>query len=131
MSKIFTNFKTYLKAHKIVSAIVVVVLAGGGYYWYQASNAPTAVTKYVVQDAALGSVVASVSGTGQVQAGTTIVVPAKVSETVTRIPVTVGEHVNAGQLLVQMDPTSEEQAVQQAQLSLQQAQLSLEETQQV
>lgn len=131
MSKLFTNLKLFIKAHKIVSAIVVIILGTGGYYAYQASTAPASVTKYVVQAAATGSVIASVSATGQVQAGTTINVAAKVSETVTRIPVTVGEHVNVGQLLVQMDPTTEERALQQAQLSLQQAQLSMEETQQV
>ncbi len=131
MSTLFAAFKKYIKAHKIISAIVVVVLAAGGYYAYQVSNTPATVTKYVVENATTGSVIASVSGTGQVQAGTTITVAAKVSETVTSIPVKVGEHVNAGQLLVQVDPTNEERALQQAQLSLQQAQLSLEETQQI
>jgi HlyD family secretion protein len=131
MPKTFTKLKLSIKAHKIVSAVVVIILAGGAYYAYQAGTAPAAITKYVVQDATTGSVIASVSATGQVQAGTTINVAAKVSETVTRIPVTVGEHVAAGQLLVQMDPTNEERALQQAQLSLQQAQLSLEEIQQV
>ena len=65
------------------------------------------------------------------QAGTTINVTPKVSETVTSIPVTVGQHVSAGQLLVQLDPTNEQRALQQAQLSLEQAQLSAQETDQV
>ncbi len=123
--------KTYIRAHKFVSAVVVLVLAGGGYGWYSAANAPTAVTKYVVKAATQGSVIASVSGTGQVQAGTTITVTPKVSETVTSIPVTVGEHVNAGQLLVQLDPTNEQRALASAQLALEQAQLSAEESDQV
>jgi multidrug efflux pump subunit AcrA (membrane-fusion protein) len=127
----FSKFKTYLRAHKILSAIVVILLATGAYYAYADANAPVAVTKYVVQTAAQGSVVASVSATGQVQAGTTIDVTPKVSEDVTSIPVTVGQQVSEGQLLLQLDPTTEQQAVSQAQLSLQQAQLSLEETQQV
>lgn len=131
MHTLLAACKGYIKAHKIISGIAVLVLVGGGYYWYQAVSTPATVTKYVVESAATGTVVVSVSGTGQVQAGTTIVVPAKVSETVTRIPVTVGQHVSAGQLLVQMDPTNEERSLNQAQLSLQQAQLSLEETQQV
>jgi HlyD family secretion protein len=131
MTTFFAKFKKYIKEHKIVSAIVVILLAVGAYYAYQASNVPVAVTKYVVQDATAGSVIASVSGTGQVQAGTTISVAAKVSETVTSIPVKVGDHVSAGQLLVQLDPTTEKQALAQAQLSLEQAQLSLQETQQI
>jgi multidrug efflux pump subunit AcrA (membrane-fusion protein) len=55
----------------------------------------------------------------------------KVSETVTSIPVAVGEHISAGQVLVQLDPTNEQRALQQAQLALEQAQLSAQETDQV
>jgi len=131
MPTFFGKCKIYIKKHKIITAIVVILLAVGAYYTYQANTTTTTVTKYVVQNATTGSVIASVSGTGQVQAGTTINVAAKVSETVTRVPVKVGQHVAAGQLLVQMDPTTEERAVKQAQLSLQQAQLSLQELQQV
>jgi multidrug efflux pump subunit AcrA (membrane-fusion protein) len=127
----FTKVKTYVRAHKIVSAIVVIVIAGGGYWWYSSANTAPIVTKYVVEDATQGTVVSSVSGTGQVQAGTTINVTAKVSETVTSIPVTVGEHVSASQVLVQLDPTNEQRALQQAQLSLEQAQLSAQQTNQV
>jgi multidrug efflux pump subunit AcrA (membrane-fusion protein) len=121
----------YARAHKIISIIVIVVLLGGGYYWYSVANTAPTVTKYVVEDATTGTIVSSVSATGQVQAGTTINVSPKVSEDVTSIPVTVGEHVYAGQLLVQLDPTNEQRALQQAQLSLEQAQLSAEESDQV
>lgn len=120
-----------MRAHKIISAIVAIVIIGGGYYWYSSATVATTVTKYVVQDATTGTIVSSVSATGQVQAGTTIEVTPKVSETVTSIPVTVGEHVKAGQLLVQLDPTNEQNALAQAQLSLEQAQLSAQETDQV
>ncbi len=120
-----------MRAHKIITGIVVIVLLGGGYYWYSAANTPPTLTKYVVENATTGTIVASVSGTGQVQAGTTIDVTPKVSETVTSIPVTVGEHVNAGQLLVQLDPTNEQRSLAQAQLSLEQAQLSAQEANQV
>jgi HlyD family secretion protein len=131
MANIFTKVKTYVKAHKIVSGVFVVLLVIGGYYSYAGANTATAVTKYVVQDATTGSVVSSVSATGQVQAGTTIDVTPKVSEDVTSIAVTVGEHVTAGQLLLQLDPTTEEQAVKSAQLALEQTQLSAQETDQV
>jgi len=125
------TFIKYIRAHKIVSIIVVIVLLAGGYYWYSVANTATTVTKYVVEDATQGTVVTSVSGTGQVQAGTTINVTPKVSETVTSIPVTVGKHVSAGQVILQLDSTSERRALAQAKLSLQQAQLNLQETQQV
>ena len=127
----FTKIKTYVRAHKIISGIVVILVAAGGYYWYSSANAAPSVTKYVAEAATQGTIVSSVSGTGQVQAGTTINVTPKVSETVTSIPVTVGQHVAEGQLLVQLDPTNEQRALSQAQLSLEQAQLSAQETNQV
>jgi HlyD family secretion protein len=125
------NFIKKMRAHKIISAVVAVVIVGGGYYWYANANTAPSVTKYVVADATTGTIVSSVSATGQVQAGTTIDVTPKVSETVTSIPVTVGEHVSAGQTLIQLDPTNEQRALSQAQLALEQAQLSAQETDQV
>ncbi len=127
----FGKFKQYIRAHKIISAIVVILLATGAYFAYADSRPSATVTKYVVQNATLGSIVASVSGTGQVQAGTTIDVTPKVSENVTAISVKVGDKVSEGQLLLQLDPTNEQRALQSAQLSLQSAQLSLEQLQQV
>jgi HlyD family secretion protein len=126
-----SKIRQYIRTHKIISIIVGIVIVGGGYYWYSSANATVAVTKYVVQTAAQGSVVSSVSATGQVQAGTTITVTPKVSEEVTSIPATVGEHVSVGQLLVQLDPTNEQRALQQAQLAVEQAQLSAQQTDQV
>ena len=114
----------YVRAHKIISIVVIVVLLGGGYYWYSVATVAPTVTKYVVENATTGTIVSSVSATGQVQAGTTINVTPKVSEDVTSIPVTVGEHVYAGQVVLQLDPTNEQRSLNQAQLSLEQAQLS-------
>ena len=67
-SGIFGKVKNYMRAHKIISAIVVIVLVWGGYYFYSKNSVAPTVTKYVVQNAAQGSVIASVSGSGQVQA---------------------------------------------------------------
>jgi RND family efflux transporter MFP subunit len=121
----------YARAHKIISIIVILALAGGGYYWYSTSTTTTTVTKYVVEDATTDTITTSVSGTGQVDAGTTINVSPKVSEEVTSIKVAVGDKVTAGQVLIQLDSTTERRALQQAKLSLEQAQLSAQETNEV
>ena len=130
-SSIFGTIRNYAKAHAIVSSIAIILIVLGSYYWYANANAVSAPARYVVQAASAGSVVASVSGTGEVQAGTTINITPKVSETVTSIPATVGQHVVAGQLIMQLDPTNEEQAVRTDELALQNAQLSLQELQQI
>ncbi len=129
--KKFGSIVQYARTHKIISTIVILILIGGGYYWYGVATVAPTLTKYVVENATTGTIVSSVSAPGQVQAGTTINVTPKVSEDVTSIPVTVGEYVYAGQLLMQLDPTNEQRALSQAQLSLEQAQLSAEISNQV
>jgi multidrug efflux pump subunit AcrA (membrane-fusion protein) len=119
------NVRRFAVAHKFISAIIMIVVIGAVYYGYQATHGAVTVTKYVIQDAAPGTVIASVSGSGQVQAVTSIDVKPQVTETVTKVYVQPGDAVVAGQLLVQLDPTNEQKALQQAQLSLQSAQLSL------
>jgi multidrug efflux pump subunit AcrA (membrane-fusion protein) len=126
-----TKIKTFAATHKIITIIILAVAAWGAYTVYGAMTKPAPVTKYVVQAASEGTVIASVSGSGQVQAVSTVGVKSQVSETVTKIYVQPGDHVVAGQLLMQLDPTNEEEAVQQAQLSLQSAQLSLAKLQQI
>ena len=127
MSKI----KAFAKAHKIITAIIVIVVLWGAYAAYGAMTKAPTVTKYVVETALQGTVIASVSGTGQVAAQSTVAVKPQVSETVTQIYVTPGEHVAVGQLLMQLDTTNEEQALEQAQLSMQSAQLALAKLQQI
>ena len=120
----FKNLSHFIAGHKIISALIAIIAIGGGYSWYASSRNGIAVTKYVVEKAATGTVVASVSGSGQMQALATIDVVPKVSEDVTGISVKVDDTVAAGQLLVTLDTTSEARAFAQAKLSLQSAQLS-------
>ncbi len=119
------KIKNLISTHKILSGVVCVVILGGGYWWYSAIQSGATVTKYVVENATQGTVVTTVSESGQVDAVTTIDVKPQVTETVTRVPVRVGEHVVAGQILITLDTTNETKALKQANLSLQSANLSL------
>ncbi|WP_291424628.1 efflux RND transporter periplasmic adaptor subunit [Deinococcus sp.] len=56
-------------------------------------------------------------------------VAARVSGTVESVPVKVGTQVPAGAVVVQLDPTQQRQALQNAQLQLRQARISLEQAQ--
>jgi multidrug efflux pump subunit AcrA (membrane-fusion protein) len=121
----FKKILSFITGHKIISIVGAIVLVGGGYWWYASSRPSGAVTKYVVEKATTGTVIASVSGSGQMQALTTIGVKPQVTETVTGISVKVGDQVTAGQLLVTLDTTNEARALAQAKLSLQSSELSL------
>jgi HlyD family secretion protein len=119
------KFLHFIASHKMVSIITAIVVIGGGYWWSTSSETGTAITKYVVEKATTGTVIASVSGSGQMQALTTVGVKPQVTESVTGISVKVGDQVTAGQLLVTLDTTNEARALTQAKLSLQSAELSL------
>lgn len=119
------KIRQFAIGHKIISTIVVLGIAGGGYAWYASTKGATAAARYVIQKAATGSIVVSVSGTGQMQAVNTIDIKPQASAVVTSISVKVGDRVRAGQLLVQLDTRTEARALTQAQLQLQSAQLSL------
>jgi multidrug efflux pump subunit AcrA (membrane-fusion protein) len=121
----FKKILHFISVHKVISAIVAIIVIVGGYSWYAASRSGTAVTKYVVEKATTGTIISSVSGSGQMQALATINVAPQVSEDVTGISVKVDDTVTAGQLLVTLDTTNEARALAQAKLSLQSAQLSL------
>jgi multidrug efflux pump subunit AcrA (membrane-fusion protein) len=121
----FKKLSHFITSHKIVSTIIAIVVIGGGYVWYSSSQSGTTVTKYVVEKATTGTVIASVSGSGQMQALTTIDVKPQVTENVTGISVKVGDRVSAGQLLVTLDTTNEARALAQAKLSLQSSEISL------
>jgi multidrug efflux pump subunit AcrA (membrane-fusion protein) len=114
----------YVRAHKVLTGIVVIVAVGGGWYWYNGTHTAAAAPRYIVEKATTGTIVATVSGSGQVQAEATIDIKPQVSENVIAIPVRVGQTVRVGQLLVQLDTKTEARALTQAQLQLQSAELS-------
>ncbi|PZA08504.1 MULTISPECIES: efflux RND transporter periplasmic adaptor subunit [unclassified Meiothermus] len=69
----------------------------------------------------------SVSGPGTLAAHQSVDLKAQVQGTIIYLP-KVGDHVNKGQLVVQIDPTSYQRAVDNARLALQKAQAQLEST---
>ena len=97
-----------------VIAVAVIVLA------VTEIGAPTssARTSREVVTAGQGVVQSTVTGSGNIAAGTDVEANFNTSGTLQDVYVHVGQHVNAGQLLADLDPTS-------AQLSLSQAQESL------
>ena len=97
-----------------VVAIVVAVLA------VSEIGPPTssARTSKEVVTAAQGVVQSTVTGSGNIAAGTDLTVNFNTSGTLQDVYVTVGQHVNSGQLLADLDPTSADLQLSQAQSQL-------------
>ncbi len=120
------RFSRFLISHKIISAIVIIVLVAGGYWWYQSFSAGSGKISYLTAPVEKGTIVSSISGSGQVSASNQIDLKSKVSENVTYVGVKNSQQVRVGTLLMAFDTTNAQKAVRNAQISLDNAKLSLE-----
>lgn len=125
-SKIIQAVKAYAIAHKVLSTIIVIVVVAGGYFGIKTLTSGSAPTKYVLAAAQKGTLITSVSGSGQVAASDQLDIKPQVSGTVTNVAVGVGQQVKEGDLLFQIDSTDALKAVRDAQANLQASQISLE-----
>ena len=119
------KIKKFILRHKIISIIVLLVIIGGGYFTYTKVNGSATQTSYVLGQVSRGTIVATVSGTGQVSASNQVDIKPSVSGNITKIFVTDGQQVKAGDLLMQFDSTDAVTAVRNAQANLANAQLNL------
>jgi len=97
-------------AHKVISVIAIVVVLGGGWWMYGKATAASAQTRYVLGTAQKGTVVASVSASGQVSASRQLDLKSEVSGKITYVGVKPGQQVQKGALLVQLDPSAAQKA---------------------
>jgi multidrug efflux pump subunit AcrA (membrane-fusion protein) len=118
-------FKFILR-RKITFIVVVVLLAVGGYYWYASTKSKQTETRYVLAAVQKGTLVATVSGSGQVSTSNQVDVKSKVSGTITSVLVKKGQRVKAGDILVRLDSKDASKAVRDAEISLENAKLALE-----
>lgn len=116
----------FIAKHKFITFLVIGGLAVGGYYAYKAANQAPAVTKYVLGEVTRGTIVASVSGTGQVAVSDQVDIKPKASGDLTAVNIKLGQEVQTGDIVARIDPTDAQKAVRDAQTNLESAQLSLE-----
>ncbi|HUX35559.1 MAG TPA: efflux RND transporter periplasmic adaptor subunit [Candidatus Paceibacterota bacterium] len=116
--------------HKIISLIILAIVLFGGYEGYQSFfGVNTAEAHYVLSTVQRGTLVTSVSGTGQISASNQFDVKPNASGNVVYLGVSQGQKVDAGTLIAQIDTTDAEKAVRDAEVNLQAAQLSLQQLQ--
>ncbi|MFZ2621351.1 MAG: efflux RND transporter periplasmic adaptor subunit [Minisyncoccia bacterium] len=125
----FLNIKTFVVKHKILSSVIIIVILGVGYYGYGKLTSTTGETKYVTSVVKKGTLVSSVSGSGQVAVTNQLDVKAKVSGEITWVSVKVGDKVYAGQALAGMDNRQAKNAVEEAESALVQAKLQFQKDQ--
>jgi HlyD family secretion protein len=107
----------------VIAAVVVVVLAALAWYLFHARE--SGATSFRYDTVQKGSLQQTVSSTGALSAVKTVQVGTQVSGKVVAIFADFNDHVTKGQLLAQIDPTLQQQAVTDAQAQLAKAQAQL------
>ncbi|MFA6526205.1 MAG: efflux RND transporter periplasmic adaptor subunit [Candidatus Buchananbacteria bacterium] len=122
-------FQLVLK-HRIISAVILAVLAIAGYFGYQSFFGAKEIVSYVESAVEKGTIISSISGTGQVSASNQINLTAKASSKMTFIGATAGQAVKSGAIIAKLDATDAAKTVRDAEMSLETAQLAMEKLKQ-
>jgi RND family efflux transporter MFP subunit len=117
MARFFSRIKTYVSAHKIISALALAVVLGSAWWLWGRALPASAATRYVVGEVGRGTVVASVSASGQISASSQVDLKPKASGDIAYVGVKPGQQVKAGQLLVRLDSGDAAYELESAQLS--------------
>ncbi len=120
------KIKTFYLSHKKTSIIILIVFVLLCYWGYKKFFVAPAPTRYVTTIAQKGTIVSSVTGTGQVSTSNQIDLKSKNSGTITYVGVSSGDQVKKGKLLFSIDARTATKAVRDAETNLISAKLDLE-----
>ena len=124
MKTIFQKIRGYISSHKKTSIFIFLVIAYGGYYIYGKLTDTSTETRYTMAAVEKGTLISSVSGSGQVSASDQMDIKPKVSGDIVSVSVKSGQSVKAGDLIASLDATDALKAVRDAQVNLETAQLT-------
>jgi len=113
---------------KFAVAALALATVGGWTWFYQRADGKEAVS-YHTTPVTRASIKSTVSATGALQAVQTVQVGTQVSGQVSQIFVDFNAKVKKGQLIARIDPTLQQQAVEDAQAQLEKAQAQLQQAQ--
>ena len=130
MKNIFFKVRTFVLAHKTWSTLGLLVLLYAGYREYKTLTSTAGETRYVLASVTKGTIISTVTGSGQVSASNEVDIKPKASGEILSLPVTEGGDVEAGQIIARLDATDALKTVRDAQVNLESSQLSLKKLKQ-
>jgi RND family efflux transporter MFP subunit len=125
----WTRTRYFASVHKFWSAVIGLVLVLVLWIGYSRLTAGPAIPSYVVAQAQTGTLIVSVTGTGQVSAQNTLSLSPEASGKIVYIGVKDGQQVAAGQLIAEVDPTQAQKAVRDAEANFQAAEIAMQKLQ--
>jgi HlyD family secretion protein len=119
-----TKLKNFAFKHKVISAFIILVVIFIGYEIINRINGSGTTTRYVLAAVKKGTLITSITGTGQVAATNQVDIKPEVTGNISYVGVVVGQTVQAGQLIAQINNSAALRSVNNAKLSLANAKLS-------
>jgi HlyD family secretion protein len=113
-------FKQIL-GHKLITGIILVLILIGGYFGYNTFVNKNEVTRYLTTAVERGTLIVSVSGSGQVAVLDQVDIKPKVSGDVIWIGINAGEEVQQGQAILSFDETDIQKEIADAEWDLDEA----------
>lgn len=112
--------------NKKIFAIFLIILLIGGYFGFKKIKEKEQKQRYVLTEVKKGTIISTVSGSGQILALDQIDIKPKISGEVLKIFVEKGKEVKAGDLILKLDDSDFQKAVNDAERSLETAKIELE-----
>src|SRR3989338_8259605 len=122
-------FKAATK-HKIVSLVVLLVIIGAGFMGYNKFKSGQVQESYLPSAVVKGTLITSVSSSGQISASNQVDIKSKVSGDIIKVAAVSGQEVKAGDLIARIDTRDAYKTVRYAQSNLAGAQLSMDKLKQ-
>jgi multidrug efflux pump subunit AcrA (membrane-fusion protein) len=123
MKKIFSL--NFIKKHKVFYGMSLIIFIVVGYYTYGKINNKEGEIKYTIAMVQKGSIVSTISGSGQVAVLNQIDIKPKVSGDIAEINLVVGQEVKKGDLIAKIDDNNAKKAVRDAEVALETANIDL------
>ncbi|MFA5076109.1 MAG: efflux RND transporter periplasmic adaptor subunit [Patescibacteria group bacterium] len=121
---------TAITNHKITTGLIIIILLGGGYFGYNKFfKKDNSQTYYVLAAVEKGTLVTSISGSGQVAVSNQVDLPAKASGDLLYLNMAAGQKVTAGTTLARIDSSDVQKTIRDALASLESAKISMQKLQ--
>ncbi len=119
---------TKISQHKIATSFIIIVLGVAAYYGYTTLWGTTTETSYVLASVQKGTLIVSVSGSGQISASDQVDIKPKVSGDVVWLGIKAGQEIKQGQTILSLDDTDAKKEIINAELAIEEAQLNLDKS---
>lgn len=126
MKNFFLKIKVYALAHKIISAIAIIIIIYIGYWGYNKFTSTTGETQFITVIAQKGTIISSVTASGQIESSNQIDLKTDVSGAIIYVGAKPGDVVWKGKTLFSIDNTNAQKSIRDAEISLESAKIAFE-----